>query len=169
MNAQAKHRPSFWKTVGLLLASSRKRSEGRIKRQRELLNSRSKGKGTDWAGLGFGFFVLFMIFIHGAAAVCVSLAVEAAQRVEVERQGKFVVSPDFLEGLRNSPDEEVSDTNQYSGFAYQAKHISEKYGGAAPDIERKLRETNLFEVAPVSNNLVLAYLGQNVLGMPRSY
>jgi acyl-CoA dehydrogenase len=37
------------------------------------------------------------------------------------------------------------------------------------DIERKLRETNLFEVAPVSNNLVLAYLGQNVLGMPRSY
>jgi membrane protease YdiL (CAAX protease family) len=139
MNAQAKHRPSFWKTVGLLLASSRKRSEGRIKRQRELLNSRSKGKGTDWAGLGFGFFVLFMIFIHGAAAVCVSLAVEAAQRVEVERQGKFVVSPDFLEGLRNSPDEEVSDTNQYSGFAYQAKHISEKYGGAAPDIERKLR------------------------------
>jgi acyl-CoA dehydrogenase len=37
------------------------------------------------------------------------------------------------------------------------------------DIERKLRETMLFEVAPVSNNLVLAYLAQNVLGMPRSY
>ncbi len=37
------------------------------------------------------------------------------------------------------------------------------------DIERKLRETMLFEVAPVSNNLVLAYLGHNVLGMPRSY
>jgi acyl-CoA dehydrogenase len=37
------------------------------------------------------------------------------------------------------------------------------------DIERKLRETQLFEVAPVSNNLVLAYLAQNVLGMPRSY
>ncbi|HVB05247.1 MAG TPA: acyl-CoA dehydrogenase family protein [Acidimicrobiales bacterium] len=47
------------------------------------------------------------------------------------------------------------------------------FGGSAfmveNDIERKLRETNLFEVAPVSNNLVLAYLGQNVLGMPRSY
>ena len=37
------------------------------------------------------------------------------------------------------------------------------------DIERKLRETMLFEVAPVSNNLVLAYLGQHVLDMPRSY
>ncbi len=37
------------------------------------------------------------------------------------------------------------------------------------DVERKFRETRLFSVAPVSNNLVLAFLGQNVLGMPRSY
>ena len=37
------------------------------------------------------------------------------------------------------------------------------------DIERKFRETRLYTVAPISNNLVLAYLGQNVLGMPRSY
>jgi acyl-CoA dehydrogenase len=36
-------------------------------------------------------------------------------------------------------------------------------------IERKFRETRLFKIAPVSNNLVLAYLGQHVLGMPRSY
>ncbi len=37
------------------------------------------------------------------------------------------------------------------------------------DVERKFRETKLFEIAPVSNNLVLAYLGQRVLSMPRSY
>jgi acyl-CoA dehydrogenase len=37
------------------------------------------------------------------------------------------------------------------------------------DIERKFRETRLYKVAPVSNNLVLAYVGQHVLGMPRSY
>jgi acyl-CoA dehydrogenase len=37
------------------------------------------------------------------------------------------------------------------------------------DIERKFRETRLLLTAPVSNNLILAYLGQNVLGMPRSY
>ena len=37
------------------------------------------------------------------------------------------------------------------------------------DVERKLRETRLYQVAPISNNLVLAFLGQNVLGMPRSY
>ncbi len=44
------------------------------------------------------------------------------------------------------------------------------YGFAAEyDVERKFRETRLYSVAPVSNNLVLAFLGQNVLGMPRSY
>jgi len=37
------------------------------------------------------------------------------------------------------------------------------------DVERKFRETRLYSIAPVSNNLILAYLGQHVLGMPRSY
>ncbi|HEY8408708.1 MAG TPA: acyl-CoA dehydrogenase family protein [Gaiellaceae bacterium] len=37
------------------------------------------------------------------------------------------------------------------------------------DIERKFRETRLYTVAPISNNLVLAHLGQYVLGLPRSY
>lgn len=37
------------------------------------------------------------------------------------------------------------------------------------DVERKFRETRLYTVAPVNNNLVLAYLGQRVLGLPRSY
>ena len=37
------------------------------------------------------------------------------------------------------------------------------------DVERKFRETRLYQVAPVSTNLILAYLGQHVLGMPRSY
>jgi len=37
------------------------------------------------------------------------------------------------------------------------------------DVERKFRETKLLEIAPVSNNMILAYVGQRVLGMPRSY
>jgi acyl-CoA dehydrogenase len=37
------------------------------------------------------------------------------------------------------------------------------------DVERKLRETRLYQIAPVSTNLILAYLGEHVLGMPRSY
>ncbi len=37
------------------------------------------------------------------------------------------------------------------------------------DVERKFREAKLLEIAPVSNNLTLAYLAQRALGMPRSY
>jgi acyl-CoA dehydrogenase len=37
------------------------------------------------------------------------------------------------------------------------------------DVERKFRETRLYRVAPVSNNLVLSYIAQHVLGLPRSY
>jgi acyl-CoA dehydrogenase len=37
------------------------------------------------------------------------------------------------------------------------------------DIERKFRETRLYQIAPVPNTLVLAYVGHHVLGLPRSY
>jgi acyl-CoA dehydrogenase len=37
------------------------------------------------------------------------------------------------------------------------------------DIERKFRESRLYRAAPINNNLVLAYVGEHVLGMPRSY
>ncbi len=37
------------------------------------------------------------------------------------------------------------------------------------DIERKWREARLYQVAPISTNLILAYVGQHVLGLPRSY
>ena len=37
------------------------------------------------------------------------------------------------------------------------------------DVERKYRETRLYQVAPISTNLILAYLAEHVLGMPRSY
>ncbi|AEI37634.1 MAG: acyl-CoA dehydrogenase family protein [Zymomonas mobilis subsp. pomaceae] len=47
----------------------------------------------------------------------------------------------------------------FGGFAF-----AEEY-----DVERKFRETRLYQVAPISTNLILAFLGQHVLGMPRSY
>jgi acyl-CoA dehydrogenase len=47
----------------------------------------------------------------------------------------------------------------FGGYGFAAEH----------DVERKFRETRLYSVAPVSNNLVLAYIGHHVLGMPKSY
>jgi alkylation response protein AidB-like acyl-CoA dehydrogenase len=47
----------------------------------------------------------------------------------------------------------------FGGFAF-----AREYG-----IERKWRETRLYQTAPISTNMILAYIGQHVLGMPRSY
>jgi acyl-CoA dehydrogenase len=47
----------------------------------------------------------------------------------------------------------------HGGFGYAKEY----------DIERKWRETRLTQIAPISTNLILAYLGEHVLGMPRSY
>jgi acyl-CoA dehydrogenase len=44
------------------------------------------------------------------------------------------------------------------------------YGFAAEyDVERKFRETRLYQVAPLSTNLILAYVAEHLLGLPRSY
>lgn len=37
------------------------------------------------------------------------------------------------------------------------------------DVERKFREARLYTVAPISTNLILSYLAEHVLGLPRSY
>ena len=47
----------------------------------------------------------------------------------------------------------------HGGFGFAAEY----------DIERKFRETRLYQVAPVSTNLILAYIAEHVLGLPRSY
>ena len=47
----------------------------------------------------------------------------------------------------------------FGGYSYDAEY----------DIERKFRETRLFQVAPISTNLILSYVGEHVLGLPRSF
>jgi hypothetical protein len=100
MSAQRDGQPTFWATAGLLLAAARKRSTGRQQRQQKLLQNRSDGKATDWSGLGFAMLVLLMLFINGAAAFVLKLAVETAQRIEVERQGKIVIFWSVFQRLR---------------------------------------------------------------------
>ena len=58
--------------------------------------------------------------------------------------------------------------------AWQAANVAlQTHGGfgfaSEYDIERKFRETRLYQVAPISTNLVLAYIAQHVLHLPRSY
>ena len=47
----------------------------------------------------------------------------------------------------------------YGGFGFAREY----------DVERKFRETRLYQIAPISTNLILSYIGQHILGMPRSF
>lgn len=47
----------------------------------------------------------------------------------------------------------------YGGFGFAKEY----------DVERKFRETRLYQIAPISTNLILSYIGQHVLNMPRSF
>jgi len=47
----------------------------------------------------------------------------------------------------------------FGGYGYDTEY----------DVERKFRETRLFQVAPISTNLILSYVAEHVLGLPRSF
>ncbi len=79
----------------------------------------------------------------------------------------------FEQGLPCGPEANMAKLLASEASWQAANACLDTYGGFGfaeeYDVERKFRETRLYSVAPVSNNLVLAYLGQHVLGMPRSY
>ena len=94
-------------------------------------------------------------------------AVEAADLVRYRAAALF-------EGGRQCGGEANMAKLLASEASWQAANAClDTYGGNGfrrdHDVERKFRETRVYMVAPVANNLVLAYLGQRVLGMPRSY
>jgi acyl-CoA dehydrogenase len=81
---------------------------------------------------------------------------------------------------------ELFDAHQPCGAeANMAKHLAAKASWAAAnaclqthggfgfaceyDVERKFRETRLYQVAPISTNLILSYIAEHVLGLPRSF
>ena len=92
-------RPTFWSALWVLLGAARKRATGRQRRQQELLNQRSGGNGTDWGAIGTVLTAVFMIVVNVVAVFVLRTAVSSAQRVEVEQQGKIVVSETFLQGV----------------------------------------------------------------------
>jgi acyl-CoA dehydrogenase len=86
---------------------------------------------------------------------------------------RFDAAHRFDAGL---PCGEEANTAKYlaSEASWQAANVAlDVHGGFGfaqeYDIERKFRETRLYRTAPVSNNLILSYVGQHVLGLPRSY
>jgi len=93
--------------------------------------------------------------------------VRAADLMRFEAAGKFDrdekcgAEANMAKLLASEASWEAADAclTTHGGYGYACEY----------DVERKFRETRLLMDAPVSNNMVLAFLGQNVLKMPKSY
>jgi membrane protease YdiL (CAAX protease family) len=129
----------FWRTVWLLLRTSRRRSEGRQRRQRELLNNRSGRDATDWGSLAVVIGFVVMAVLHGFAAFALISVVEASQAIEVERQGEIVVSSRFLEDVRYAEMAPGDDDTLDVSYAEEARKHVERDGGDEAAVEQRLR------------------------------
>ena len=76
--------------------------------------------------------------------------------------GPGKIARKFVSDLLLVEDAEV--TAVASRSMERAKEFAEEY-----DVERKFRETRLYRIAPISSNLILSFLAEHVLDLPRSY
>ncbi len=101
---------------------------------------------------------------------------EAYARLLAAEKVRWSAAEMYDKGADQKAVGELANASKFlaSECSWQAANVAmDVYGGAgmavSNHIERKFRETRLFRVAPVSQNLVLAYIAQSVLGLPRSY
>ncbi|MBO0860225.1 MAG: CPBP family intramembrane metalloprotease [Chloracidobacterium sp.] len=138
--------PGFWRTLRLLLGAARRRAAGRRKRQKELLHSRS-GKSVDPLGrLAVTLWTIFMAYVHGAAAYAVHSGISVGNRLETERQGKIVVSKDFLNGFREieAVDPTLSSARTQKGLEIycrtEARDRAREFGDSEEERKKLLLE-----------------------------
>ena len=125
-------------------------------------------KATDYANerqvfgreIGKNQGIQFPIAEAYMATEAANLMVEKAAAV-YESGGRAGAEANMAKYLASEASWKAADMcmQTHGGFAF-----AEEY-----DVERKFRETRLYRIAPVSNNLVLSFIGEHVLGMPKSY
>jgi len=134
--------------------------------------------------IGDGYWFLDKVTAYAKARVVFGRAIGANQGVQ------FPIAEAYMEveaaNLMRFRACRLFDSGKPCGAeANMAKHLAAKaswqageaclqfhggYGFAAEyDVERKFRETRLYQVAPISTNLILAYVAEHVLGLPRSF
>lgn len=143
--------PTFWTALRLLLGAARKRSTGRQTRQQELLSNRSGKNATDWGGFGFVMVALFMVGLNVAAAFVLHNAINSAQRVEDERNGRSIrgilVSRLFFEEAETAEPGDTPIAKRRKEAFYrticdqEATRIATRTGGDRSEIESQLLDS----------------------------
>ena len=96
---------------------------------------------------------------HARAAAARLMVADACRRQEAGERGEAEANMAKLLAAEASWQAGEAALQTLGGMGFAAEY----------DVERKFRETRLYQVAPVSTNLILAHLAEHVLGLPRSY
>ena len=96
---------------------------------------------------------------HARAAAARLMVADACRRQEAGERGGAEANMAKLLAAEASWQAGEAALQTLGGMGFAAEY----------DVERKFRETRLYQVAPVSTNLILAHLAEHVLGLPRSY
>jgi len=98
---------------------------------------------------------------------------QAYARIRAADLMRFRAAERYDQGLACGPEANMAKLLAAEASWEAANAALQTFGGFGFakefHIERKFRETRLYQVAPVSTNLILAYLAHNVLGLPKSY
>lgn len=98
---------------------------------------------------------------------------QAFAQLEAASLVRWKAAAEFTEGVKRSYTPNMAKLLSSQALWSAANAAMDTYGGAGLaveyGIERKFRDARLSQVAPINNNLVLAGLAHNVLGMPKSY
>jgi len=140
--------PGLLSTVYLLLSTTRKRANGRQKRQQELLRQRAGKKSLNWGKLGFVLSIFMMVLLNIGAAFVAYSAVTAGERIQAESKGKVVVDWWFFRSVnrvKSTWSDDVlktaaADNALALDYSREARNLSREYGGSEASVEKKLRD-----------------------------
>jgi len=104
----------------------------------------------------------------------IQFAIAAAYaQVEAADLMRFKAADRFDANQPSGPEANLAKLLASNASWAAANACVDTFGGngfnADYDVERKFRENRLYQVAPISNNLILGYIGNRVLGMPKSF
>jgi hypothetical protein len=99
-----------------------------------------------------GHFILDIVDLTDARALAAALFAAGLPCGDDANMGKLMASDASWHAAE-------ACLQSHGGFGFAREY----------DVERKWRETRLFQIAPISTNMVLAYISEHILGMPRSY
>ena len=137
----------FWETVSLLLRAARRRSSGRMNRQKALLNNRTGSSADTVNALSLIGIWVVMAMLNGGAGYIVHEVISTSQRIAAEQSGKIVVGSGFSDVVRALQNAKTETEKESAQERLENTVEFEAVMSTRDSDERKERQTFLQEAA----------------------